>query len=340
MFYFISATISRMKNIWNELPKPLFIQAPMEDVTDTVFRQIFAKCGNPDIFFTEFTSVDGICSVGYNQVAKRLRFTENERPLIAQLWGSKPEYFFKAAQKIKDMGFDGIDLNMGCPQRSVTKKGLCSALIKNHPLAKEIIQATQEGAGNLPVSVKTRIGFSEIQTEDWIGFLLEQNLVALTVHGRTAKEMSKVPAHWDEIGKAIELRNKISPKTLLIGNGDIKTRQDAFEKIERYKLDGVMIGRGIFHNLQIFNKNEPRPLTHTEKIHLLIDHITLFEQTWGDKKDFHILRHFYKIYISELPHATDIRDEMMKIETPNETITYLNDLLAHLENDQRHQYYG
>jgi len=328
-----------MKNIWQDLPKPLFIQAPMEDVTDTVFRQIFTRCGKPDIFFTEFTSVDGMCSVGYNQVAKRLLYTENERPLIAQVWGSKPEYFLRAAQMIQEMGFDGIDLNMGCPQRSVTKKGLCSALIKNHALAKEIIQATQEGASDLPVSVKTRIGFSEIQTEEWIGFLLQQNLTALTVHGRTAKEMSKVPAHWDEIGKAVQLRDKIAPQTILIGNGDIKSREEAFEKIKTYKVDGVMIGRGIFHDLQIFNKDNPKPLSSIDKIHLLIDHITLFNTTWQDKKDFNILRHYYKIYISDLPHATDIRDSLMKITTPSETITFLEDLLAHLEKNTAINYH-
>src|SRR5579872_5862932 len=227
-----------MTSLWHRLPKPIFSLAPMEDVTDTVFRQIICTTGKPDVFFTEFTNVDGVASVGHDVVARRLQYTEIEHPIIAQIWGMVPENYYKVAKELVERGFDGIDINMGCPQHDVTLHGACSALIKNHALAKEIIQATKEGVRdashppdvkrphpnpllkgegikkeeNIPVSVKTRIGFKNIQTEEWIGFLLEQDLAVITVHGRTAAEMSKVPCHWDEIGKAVRLRDEWEKK--------------------------------------------------------------------------------------------------------------------------------
>jgi tRNA-dihydrouridine synthase len=213
-----------MKNFWKDLKKPIFAQAPMEDVTDTVFRQMIIKCGRPDVFFTEFTNVDGMCSRGRDKVGKRLIFTPAERPIVAQIWGSKPENFLETAKLIKLKRFDGIDINMGCPEKSVVKKGLGGALIDNQPLAKEIILATKEGAGGLPLSIKTRIGVKNIQTEKWAEFLLGFNLDCLIIHGRTIAEMSESPTHWDEIGKVVKLRNSLKLKTLIIGNGDIKTR--------------------------------------------------------------------------------------------------------------------
>ncbi|MDE2025636.1 MAG: tRNA-dihydrouridine synthase, partial [Patescibacteria group bacterium] len=195
-------------NIWHTLKKPIFILAPMEDVTDTVFRQIIMACGRPSLFFTEFTNVDGMASAGDEEVSKRLRFTQKEGPIIAQVWGMKPENYFSAAGRIAEMGYDGIDINMGCPQKAVVSRGACSALIKNPSLAKEIIQATREGAKGLPVSVKTRIGFKTNVLDTWIGFLLEQQLDALAIHARTASEMSKVPAHWEVMPAAVTIRNQ------------------------------------------------------------------------------------------------------------------------------------
>jgi len=243
-----------MKNFLKDLRKPILIQAPMEDVTDTVFRQIIAKCGKPDIFFTEFTNVDGMCSKGRDNVGKRLIFTENERPIVAQVWGKNPENFLKTAKLIKDMGFDGIDINMGCPKKSVIKKGLGGELINNQSLAKEIFLATKEGVGGLPISIKTRIGVKKIQTEEWTKFLLGLNLDCLIIHGRTVAEMSESPVHWDEIEKVVKLKNSMKLKTLIIGNGDVKSYKEATEKSKQYGLDGIMIGRGIFNNLWIFNK--------------------------------------------------------------------------------------
>lgn len=309
-------------NIWQQLPKPIFILAPMEDVTDTVFRQIILSTGRPALFFTEFTNVDGLESKGHDQVAKRLKFLPKEKPLIAQIWGMKPENYYAVAKQLVEMGYDGIDINMGCPQADVVKHGACSALIKNHSLTTEIITATQEGSGGkIPVSVKTRIGFNTIVTEDWIGFLLTHNLPALTVHGRTAKEMSKVPAHWDEIGKAVEIRNAMGLQTLIIGNGDVESLKEAKEKVDKYHVDGVMVGRGIFHNPWLFNASvNPTEKTIKERIQLLLDHVQLYQQTWGTTKQYPPLKKYFKIYLSGFDGAAEIRGKFMETNTPDEAI--------------------
>ena len=218
----------------------------MEDVTDTVFRRIVAFCGRPDVFFTEFTSTDGLVSPGRLRVIERLEYTDEELPLVAQIWGNNPENYYKACQEIADRNFQGIDINMGCPVKKVAGKGCCSGLIDNPQLAGELIQAAKEGSKGLPVSVKTRLGYRKVQTEEWFSFLLEQDVPVITVHGRVAKHMSKYPADWDEIEKVVELRNQINPKTLIIGNGDVKSQAEITEKADSHGVDGVMIGRGIF----------------------------------------------------------------------------------------------
>lgn len=305
-----------MKNFWQTLPKPIFVLAPMEDVTDTVFRQILLTCGRPTVFFTEFTNVDGLASEGRKRVINRLQFSPEEKPLIAQIWGMKPENYFKAAQEIVEMGFDGIDINMGCPQSDVIRHGACSALIMNHTLAKEIIQATKEGAANkIPVSVKTRIGFKKNQREEWFSFLFEQNLPLLTVHGRTAAEMSKVPAHWDEIGKVVQMRNAANIETLIFGNGDIQSLEEAEEKVKKYQVDGVMVGRGIFHNPWLFDKFiDPDKKTLSDRLTLLKNHVELFEKTWGNTKHFPLLKKYFKIYLSGFDGAAEIRTQFMEAE--------------------------
>jgi nifR3 family TIM-barrel protein len=319
-----------MTNFWTKLKKPFYILAPMEDVTDTVFRRIVADCGRPDVFFTEFTNVAGICSDGAMNVGQRLLFTEEERPLVAQIWGMKPEQFKETARKLVEMGFDGIDINMGCPERSVTKQGACSALIKNPTLAAEIIQAVKEGAPDLPLSVKTRIGYSQIQTEEWIGFLLQQNLDALTVHGRTTAEMSKVPAHWDEIGKSVTLRNQISPTTLIIGNGDIESLAQAKEMVEKYQVDGVMIGRGIFKNPWLFNPAiDIENVSIRQRLELLVHHVRLYDEVWGKTKNFQVLKKFFKIYVSNFDGASDLRVKLMETRTATEVYQIIDVYLSH-----------
>ena len=300
----------------------------MEDVTDTVFRRIIKSCAPPDIMFTEFTSVDGLDSKGANIVGQRLTFTENEKPLIAQIWGTTTESYYKAAQDMVKREFDGIDINMGCPVPKVIKQGCCSALINDHPKAQEIIAATKEGAGELPVSVKTRIGFSSIVTEDWIGFLLEQKIAAIAVHGRTTKELSAVPNHWDEIAKARILRDKISPSTIIIGNGDIKSREEGLEKIKEHGLDGVMIGRGVLENPWIFEKNSEFEIWNSKnRLALFKSHISLFDETWGDKKNFAILKKFIKMYISGFDGAAEMRNRLFECKSIEELSEHVKQLV-------------
>ena len=307
-----------MKSVWERIPRPIFSLAPMEDVTDTVFRQVINDCGRPDIYFTEFTNVDGMNSRGDEKVSQRLQFGKNEKPIIAQLWGVTPDNFYLAAKRIVAMGYDGIDLNMGCPQRDVTRHGACSALIKNHTLAKEIIDATKSGADNLPVSVKTRIGYGKIQTEEWLGFLLEQDLPLITVHGRTAAEMSKVPAHWDEIGKVVKMRDDMGKQTLIFGNGDVQDLAQAKEKVKQYGVDGVMIGRGIFHNPWLFAEIDPTTRTIKDRLELLKKHVALYESTWGKKKNYQILKKYFKIYLSDFDGASDMRQQFMETNSYEE----------------------
>ncbi|KKR34240.1 MAG: tRNA-dihydrouridine synthase [Candidatus Gottesmanbacteria bacterium GW2011_GWC2_39_8] len=314
-------------NFWTKLTKPFTVLAPMEDVTDTVFRQIVAKCGKPDVFFTEFTNVDGLFSKGREKVAQRLKFADIEKPIVAQIWGLTPENFYKAGKLLNKLNFDGIDINMGCPQKNVTKKGACSALINNQPLAKEIISATIEGAGKLPVSIKTRVGFKKIQTEEWISFLLGFPIAALTVHGRIASEMSRKPANWEEIGKAVEIRNRMKSQTLIIGNGDVISYKDAVEKAGKYKADGIMIGRGIFEDLWIFDQKK-KEITFKKKLMMLKKHIFLFQTIWEGKRDFNMLKKFYKIYIREIPEASEIRGKLVRFKTLDETIQYIEKLLT------------
>ncbi|HSX23500.1 MAG TPA: tRNA-dihydrouridine synthase, partial [Candidatus Saccharimonadales bacterium] len=229
-------------DIWDQLPKPFFVLAPMDDVTDTVFRQMIANIAPPDLYFTEFVNVDGLQSPGRPKLLPKLRFEKKEKPIIAQIWGKNPENYYKTAQDLVGMGFDGIDINMGCPVKDVVKNGCCVALINNRELAVEIIQATREGGGSLPVSVKTRLGFNEVDLS-WHELLLKQKLNALSIHGRTRSQMSKVPADWTKIGEIREIRDRLSPATLIVGNGDVKNRRHGLELAAQHRLDGIMIGR-------------------------------------------------------------------------------------------------
>ena len=308
---------------WETLPKSFTVLAPMEEVTDTVFRQIIIKCGRPNVFFTEFTNVDGLCSVGVERVGMRLKHTEEEKPLVVQLWGNNPEKFAEAAKMVAKLGFDGIDINMGCPQKEVLKIGGGAALIGQNELAKEIIAATKEAG--LPVSVKTRIGIKKIITEEWIGFLLEQNLSAITVHGRIAAEMSTGLARWEEIGRAAKMAQG---KTLIIGNGDVGSLPEVKEKCATWGTDGVMIGRGIFHNPWLFTGREG---SREEKIKLLITHAKLFEEIWAGKKDFHIMRKFIKMYVNGFTGAAELRAGLMTAESAAEITSMLDNEAAVIE---------
>lgn len=317
-----------MDNFWQKLPKNFSILAPMEDVTDVVFREIINYCGRPDVFFSEFTNCSGIQSKGQAKVIHRLKYFETQRPIVAQVWGITPEDYFKTAKLIVELGFDGIDINMGCPVPNVIKQGACSALIKNPSLAKEIVLATREGlADKIPLSIKTRIGFKTIDTENWIGFLLEQCTPdALTIHGRTVAELSKTPVHYDEIGKAVSLRNQIeiAQKTVIIANGDILTLDQGRELATKYNFDGIMLGRGIFSNPylfnpdiirdvegELFNHKTQESITPQNRIELVIKHLDLWEKTWGDIKPYQILKKYFKIYISGFSGSSNLRQQLM-----------------------------
>jgi nifR3 family TIM-barrel protein len=324
-----------MNNFWKKLKKPFFVLAPMDGVTDASMRTVLAQTAKPDVLFTEFVNVEGLVSKGGDQVLKRLKFSEVERPVVAQIWGINPDAYFKAAKIVQDLGYDGIDINMGCPVSDVTKTGACSAMINNPVLAKEVIEATKKGAPRLPVSVKTRIGFNKIQTEEWIGYLLTLNLEALTIHGRTAKEMSKVPAHWDEIGKVSDLRSQINPETLIIGNGDVKTLKEGLEKARTYNIDGIMIGRGIFSDFWIFDpeKNEGK-VSIDEKLDKLLEHVEVFYQTWGGTRDFNILKKFFKVYANGFAGASNLRVDLMAAKDGEEVQKIITDFRPILANPQ------
>ena len=301
----------------------------MDDVTDVVFRQIVKKTKRPDVFFTEFTSCDGLFSAGKDILMRRLKIAKGENPVVAQIWGNNPETHFKAAKLCRDLGFDGVDINMGCPDKNVVRSGSCSALINNPSLAKEIILATIEGAGGMPVSVKTRTGFKGVQTEEWASTLLSLPTAALTIHGRTAKQMSKVPANWEEIGKVVKLRDSMGVNTLIIGNGDVVNREDGEEKVKEYGIDGIMIGRGIFKDLWAFSNEEDKPkLDHEQMINLMLQHIELFEKTWGETKNYHILKKFFKIYIGEFRGANKLRTQLMESKSYQEGKDIVNNFLT------------
>ena len=314
-------------NFWHSLPRPITALAPMEDVTDTVFRRIVASCGPPHVFFTEFTSADGLCSEGHDAVAQRLIYMEDERPLVAQIWGIHPETHYRAAREIVALGFDGIDINMGCPVKKIVKSGACAAMIDRPALAREIIQATREGAGTLPVSVKTRCGFRRWRTEEWAEMLLEMEPAALTVHGRIARDESKYPARWEEIAKVVRLRDQAKSPVIVLGNGDVETLCEIEEKSARYGVDGVMVGRGIFRSPYLFADRIPRPWREGERLELLLRHLRLYRETWGADRYYGRLKKFYKVYVSDFPGAAGFRNDLMETRSVAEAEALIGERL-------------
>lgn len=303
-----------MSNFWQKLAKPFTVLAPMDDVTDVVFRDVILEAGRPDVFFTEFTSSDGLVFNSHGVPLRKLKFKPEQHPIVAQIWGNNPENMGKAAKIVKDLGFDGIDINMGCPVREVVKKGAGAGLIGNFDNAGAIIKAVKEGASGIPVSVKTRLGINKNIAEEWATFLLNQNLGALTIHGRIAKQMSKGNADWEEIGKIVKIRDVVAPKTQIIGNGDIESYEQVVLMHEKYGVDGVMIGRGIFKNPWIFNPTPPRlrGAGKEDYLKLLLKHMKLFEKTWGGDKNFNIIKKFFKMYIKDFKGANQLRMKMME----------------------------
>ncbi|CAA3879924.1 tRNA dihydrouridine synthase B [Staphylococcus aureus] len=321
------------ENFWSELPRPFFILAPMEDVTDIVFRHVVSEAARPDVFFTEFTNPESFCHPeGIHSVRGRLTFSEDEQPVVAHIWGDKPEQFRETSIQLAKMGFKGIDLNMGCPVANVAKKGKGSGLILRPDVAAEIIQATK--AGGLPVSVKTRLGYYEIdEWKDWLKHVFEQDIANLSIHLRTRKEMSKVDAHWELIEAIKNLRDEIAPNTLLTINGDIPDRKTGLELAEKYGIDGVMIGRGIFHNPFAFEK-EPREHTCKELLDLLRLHLSLFNKYEKDEiRQFKSLRRFFKIYVRGIRGASELRHQLMNTQSIAEARALLDEFEAQMDED-------
>ncbi|MCW1907872.1 MAG: tRNA-dihydrouridine synthase [Candidatus Saccharibacteria bacterium] len=323
--------------------QPLFILAPMDEVTDTVFRQIIASTAKPDLFFTEFVNVDGLNSPGREKLLPKLRFTASEQPLIAQVWGKKPENFYLFCQQVADgslakelglpagVNFAGVDLNMGCPAKSEVQNGTCAALIKpeNRELALAIIRASREGLAAsptpLPLSVKTRLGFSDVDFT-WHKALLSEKLNMLTIHGRTRKQMSKVPADWSLIGEVVKLRDSLSPATKIVGNGDVMSKDQGRQLAEQYGLDGIMIGRGIFSDPFVFADASPwEAMTRQERIALYTRHVQLYQQTWGDSyRPVRVLNKFCKVYINGFDGAKELREQLMAATSTAQLLSLLD----------------
>ncbi|MES2023589.1 MAG: tRNA-dihydrouridine synthase [Patescibacteria group bacterium] len=349
-----------MNNFWEKLKKPIFVLAPMADVTDCAFRKIINKYGKPDVFWTEFVSADGLAHpVAREKLLIDLKFEKGEHPIVAQIFGGRPENIREAAKLCALLGFDGVDLNMGCPDKSIEKQNSGAGCIKNPKLAIEVIRAAKEGAmsasGRIPVSVKTRIGYNKEEIDTWIAGLLAEKLPVLTVHLRTRKEMSLVPAHWELMPRIIELRNKISPETLIIGNGDVVDLKDAEEKVKKYGCDGVMLGRAIFGNPWLFAKSEKASLekhknfllkilsvrrrhsyqgfsqelspTLHHKLEVMIEHTKLFEEMLGKHKNFAIMKKHYKAYVNGFDGAKELRVKLMEAENADEVEKITNDFL-------------
>ena len=315
-----------MNNFWETLPKPFFILAPMEAVTDVVFRHVIKEAGAPDIFFTEFTNAASYNSPkGIQSTRGRLTFTEDEQPMVAQIWGNNPDHFSVMAKGLKEQGFKGIDINMGCPDKSVVKGGSGSGLIRDPELAAKLIAAAKEGG--LPVSVKTRLG--DVRPEEWTNWLthiLNQDVVNLTIHLRTRKEMSKVPAHFELIPEIKKLRDEIAPQTLLTINGDIRDREHGMELVNEYGVDGVMIGRGIFTNPFAF-ETEVREHSREELVGLLKLQLDLFDKYSAEEsRKYDPLKRFFKIYIRNFEGASELREALMHTKTTDEARTLLINL--------------
>lgn len=325
-----------MKDFWHKLRRPFFVLAPMANVTDAAFRTMIAKYGKPDVMWTEFVSADGLISAGKKRLLVDLKYSEKERPIVAQLFTGHPEAMEKAAKIIRKLKFDGLDINMGCPDKAVEKQGGGAAMIKDRKNALAVLEAAREGFGG-PVSVKTRLGYNKVDM-DWLRFILEQKVPALTVHLRTRKEMSLVPAHWELMPDILKLRDQVSPGTLVIGNGDVISWKDANGWYASTDCDGVMIGRGIFGKPWLFSDyamvSERPPLV---RLKILMEHAKLFEKMYCGRKrikGFDVMKKHFKAYVSGWDGAKELRVKLMETKNAKEVKKVVGDYLLALRNDR------
>lgn len=313
-----------MRNFWHTLPTPFFALAPMEDVTDVAFRRIIAEKGAPHVTWTEFTSADGIMLAkeqGKRKLLKKLEFHESERPIVAQLFSSNEDHLEAVARLCEERGFDGVDINMGCPDKKVEKQGCGSALIKDPERAVRLIRAAKRGAKNIPVSVKTRAGYkSDDELDAWVTTLLKEDIAALTLHARTRKDLSLVPARWELVKRAVALRDALAPQTKILGNGDALSIADARDKAAFSGADGVMLGRAIFGNPWLFSEHIATP---RERVEGLIRHLELFQELLSGITHFAVMKKHFKAYISGWDHAKELRVHLMETESVEEAIAIL-----------------
>ncbi|PIR85106.1 tRNA-dihydrouridine synthase [Candidatus Kaiserbacteria bacterium CG10_big_fil_rev_8_21_14_0_10_45_20] len=320
------------KGFWKECKKPIMALAPMADVTDPAFRAVIARYGKPDVMWTEFVSADGLVRApeeGRRKLLADLQYKEEERPIVAQFFTSNPDHMEQVARLAVELGFDGIDINMGCPDRSIEKQGAGAGHIKDPDRAVAVIEAAQRGAGDTPVSVKTRLGYNKDELEEWLPRLLETNISALTLHVRTRKEMSKVPARWERVGRAVELRDKLAQETLILGNGDVVDIADARQKVAESGADGAMLGRAIFGNPWLFS-NVGRPTSNIslkERLEVMVEHTKLFEEMLPHK-NFAIMKKHYKAYVSGFEGASDLRVRLMEAENAATVEEIVSDFLS------------
>ncbi len=313
-----------MQSFWHTCKKPLVVMAPMADVTDAAFRALVAKCGAPSVFWTEFLSADGLYHTREikkmkdeeNPLMRDLQFSKNEHPIVAQLFTSQPEMMHYAVKLVAKLGFDGVDINMGCPDRAIERQGCGSAMIKTPERAVEVIRAAQE-ASELPVSVKTRVGYNKESLDEWLPILLEANPAVVTLHLRTRKQMSLVPADWELMKKAVKIRNRVNPSVLLIGNGDIADLEDAKRKIEESGCDGAMIGRGMFGNPWVFAGRKSEEISLEEKLSALVELAYGFEKI-SPAKNFAILKKHIKAFVTGFDGASELRTHLMDVDSATE----------------------
>ncbi|HEY4515654.1 MAG TPA: tRNA-dihydrouridine synthase [Candidatus Paceibacterota bacterium] len=333
----ISGIVVNMSNFWQEMKvknngEPILCLAPMADVTDSAFRHIISKYSSiSHVTYTEFVSADGLCLApleGRKKLLKDLEFSEIERPIVAQFFTSKPENMERVARLAAELGFDGVDINMGCPDKSIEKQGAGAALIKNPKLARELIRAAKIGVQNkIPVSVKTRLGYNKDEldppADGWLPELLAEEPAAIILHARTRKEMSLVPARWERIKRAVEIRDNLKSETLILGNGDVVDTDDARRKCRETGADGAMLGRAVFGNACLFSNHKPNL---EEKLQILKEHIQLFHKNLGQVKSFAIMKKHFKAYLAGYEGVFDLKNKLMETNNAEEAVSLINAL--------------
>ncbi len=319
-----------VKGFWEKLETPFFTVAPMYDVTDAAFRRVIARYSAPDVLFTEFVSADGLAHPdGREKLMPHLWFDKSDTPTVAQIFGVTPRHFEMTATLCRELGFAGVDINMGCPEKNIVKQGTGAALIRQPALAHDLICAARAGAGKMPVSVKTRIGFDREEIDRWIPQLLEHNLAALTVHLRTRKEMSAVDAHWDVMERIVVMRDAIAPETILIGNGDVTSIAQGRAYVQEYGCDGIMIGRGLFGNPWFF-ADAPREISPAEKLRVMCEHTHIFADLFTGIKNFAIMKKHYKAYVRGFPQARTLREKLMAANSSDDVQSIVDDFLRNM----------